>query len=154
MTHTLDILQRMLHNANRFHLLHSSQFGSRPGSHALGAVFLKLLSYEICRFTRTPFASFDNDAKSCYDRIVISMATLGTKLFHIGNISAILDPIWLPKMENFPIWNPQMVSYHIASNMDCLFNMESQYGLPCQYGRFRYFPSLWPPFPPLYYYYF
>ena len=65
-----------MHNANRFHLLHSSQFGSRPGSHALGAVFLKLLSYEICRFTRTPFASFDNDAKSCYDRIVISMAML------------------------------------------------------------------------------
>ena len=66
--------KRLLHSANRSHLLHDSQFGSRPGCHALGAVFLKLLSYEICRLTRTSFASFDNDAKSCYDRIIISMA--------------------------------------------------------------------------------
>ncbi len=66
--------KRLLHSANHFHLLHDSQFGSRPGCHALGAVFLKLLSYEVCRLTRTPFASFDNDAKSCYDRIIISMA--------------------------------------------------------------------------------
>ena len=68
--------KRMLRNTHTFRLLHDSQYGSRPGRHALGAVFMKLLSYEICRITRTPLASFDNDAKSCYDRIIIAMAML------------------------------------------------------------------------------
>ena len=66
--------KRMLQSADRNGLLHDNQYGSRPGRHAIGAVLLKLLSYEICRLTRSSMASFDNDAKSCYDCIVISFA--------------------------------------------------------------------------------
>ena len=65
--------RRMLHAAHKFCFLHDSQFGSRPGRQALSAVLMKQLSYEVCRLTRTPFASFDNDAKSCYDRIIVPM---------------------------------------------------------------------------------
>ena len=68
--------RRMLHAAHKFHFLHDSQFGSRPGRQALSAVLMKQLSYEVCRLTRTPFASFDNDAKSCYDRIIVSMVMI------------------------------------------------------------------------------
>ena len=66
----------MLANAVQFGTLHDNQWGSRPGRYALAAVLLKVLSYDIARTTRTTFGSFDNDAASCYDRIIIAMAML------------------------------------------------------------------------------
>ena len=37
---------------------------------------LKVMSYEIARHTRTPLGSFDMDAASCFDRIVIALSML------------------------------------------------------------------------------
>ena len=45
----------------------------------MDAALLKALTYEIARYTRTDLATLDNDAKSCYDRIVMSYAMLRFK---------------------------------------------------------------------------
>ena len=37
---------------------------------------MKDLTYLLARTTNTPLATFDNDAKSCYDRIVMIVALL------------------------------------------------------------------------------
>ncbi len=68
--------RRMVHEAERQNHLHEGQWGSRPGRSAHDALLHKLLSYEIARLTRTPLATFDNDAKSCYDRIVMVFALM------------------------------------------------------------------------------
>jgi hypothetical protein len=40
------------------------------------ALIHKILSYEISRTTRTPLGTLDNDAKTCYDRIVMIFALI------------------------------------------------------------------------------
>jgi hypothetical protein len=68
--------RRMVHGAEKQNHLHEGQWGSRPGRSAHDALLHKILTYEIARLTRTPLATFDNDAKSCYDRIVMSFALM------------------------------------------------------------------------------
>ena len=50
------------------------QGGIRKGKQFIDIVLLKQLIYEICRLTKTNMASFDNDAKVCFDRIVMPYA--------------------------------------------------------------------------------
>jgi hypothetical protein len=57
--------RRMVHGAEKQDHLHEGQWGSRPGRSAHDALIHKLLTYEVVRMTRTPLATFDNDAKSC-----------------------------------------------------------------------------------------
>jgi hypothetical protein len=54
--------------------LQDNQWGTCPGRPGLGAVSLKVMSYEIARLTRTPLGSFAMDATSCFDRIVIALS--------------------------------------------------------------------------------
>jgi hypothetical protein len=53
-----------------------AQQGSRPNHAANDAVLLKRLTYNLSRILRTNLGTFDNNAKSCYDRIVNSVAML------------------------------------------------------------------------------
>jgi hypothetical protein len=68
--------RRLLEHSEEWEKLGEVQWGSRKGKSYLDAVLLKELTYEIARYTRTDLATFDNDAKSCYDRIVMSYAML------------------------------------------------------------------------------
>ena len=68
--------RRMVYGAETQNHLHEGQWGSRPGRSAHDALLHKILSYEVARLTRTPLATFDNDAKSCYDRIVMTFALM------------------------------------------------------------------------------
>ena len=53
------------------------------------------------------------------------VATLGTKLHHIGNIRSILDPILNSKIVIFPIWNAKLVYFQ--------YRQLAQYGLAIWY---------------------
>lgn len=66
----------MLYEAD-FNFVGNSNHGSRSGRQITGAQLEKLLLYEIFGLTCTSLVTVNNDAKSCYDRIVkpISMTT-------------------------------------------------------------------------------
>jgi hypothetical protein len=68
--------RRMVHEAERQGHLNESQWGSHPGRSTEEALIHKVLSYEISRSTRTPLGTLDNDAKACYDRIVMLFALI------------------------------------------------------------------------------
>jgi hypothetical protein len=68
--------RRMVHDAEQQDHLNESQWGSRPGRSTEEALIHKILSYEISRLTRTPLGTLDNDAKACYDRIIMLFALL------------------------------------------------------------------------------
>jgi hypothetical protein len=53
-----------------------AQQGSRPNCAANDAVLLMRLTYDLSRILRSNLGTFDNDAKSCYNRIVNSVAML------------------------------------------------------------------------------
>jgi hypothetical protein len=52
------------------------QWGSRPGRSCEEVLMLKQLTYTLMELTRTPGGTFDNDAKACFDRIVMILAAL------------------------------------------------------------------------------
>jgi hypothetical protein len=68
--------RRMVHGAENQDHPHEEQWGSRPGRSTHDTLLHKILTYEIARMTRTPLATFDNDAKSCYDFVIVVFALM------------------------------------------------------------------------------
>ena len=68
--------QRIMKQAERKRALGEQQFGSRKGKSAEDVVLLKQLTYELMNITKTDGGTFDNDAKACYDRIIINMMSI------------------------------------------------------------------------------
>ena len=63
-------------HAERNNLIAKEQYGSRKNKSAIEHAVHKALTYDIIRQTRLPAALCSNDAKSCYDRVVHSIASL------------------------------------------------------------------------------
>jgi hypothetical protein len=69
--------------AHRQHTLNPGQSGSRPNHSCIDVVISKDQKYTYSSLTRTPMATMDNDAKSCYDRIVATIALLVSHKFGV-----------------------------------------------------------------------
>jgi hypothetical protein len=67
--------KQLLHHAESTNLLHDGQYGGRPGREATTLTFIEELKTDICYASRKPLINFDNDAASCYDRIIASLAS-------------------------------------------------------------------------------
>jgi hypothetical protein len=70
--------RRMVHDAEQQDHLNESQWDLAQGAHDEEALIHKILSYE-SRLTRTPLGTLDNDAKACYDRIIMLFALLSAR---------------------------------------------------------------------------
>lgn len=68
--------RQLLRHADTSHLINPGLFGGRPGCEAQSLPFLEELKYDISYTTRRNLLNFDNDAASCYDRIIVSLASL------------------------------------------------------------------------------
>jgi hypothetical protein len=68
--------QNLISNAETHHLLHPGQYGSLPGRDALIPAFIEEMKNKISYATCKSLINFDNDAASCYDRIIPALASL------------------------------------------------------------------------------
>ena len=68
-----------IYHAERHQLLPDEQYGSRPNKCAIDHAIHKRLTYDILRQMKQPGALCSNDAKSCYDRVVHSIACMAYK---------------------------------------------------------------------------
>jgi hypothetical protein len=68
--------RQLLHHADQLKLIHRGQYGGRPGMEATTLAFIEELKTDICYASRKPMINFDNDAASCYDRIIAALASL------------------------------------------------------------------------------
>ena len=66
----------LMSQAERMKLIAPEQFGSRKGHSSIDQVLVKRLYYDSLRMSRTNGFLSSNDAKSCYDRILHSVASL------------------------------------------------------------------------------
>lgn len=113
--------RQLLRRADSNNLIHEGQYGGRPGCEAQSLTLLEELKYDITYLTRRTLFNFDNDATSCYDRIIVPFASLvnrkyglhgkvvsvhATALqqarFHLKTASGISDQYYSP-CDNFPI---------------------------------------------------
>jgi exonuclease III len=79
-------------------LFNDSCYGSRPGLSAVDPVLLEELQVSISYLSRTNQVTFHNDATSCYDRIIISLANLVARRFGLPEEIARLHGITLEQM--------------------------------------------------------
>jgi hypothetical protein len=63
--------------------LNEGQYGSCPNCSAHDPVFIEEMQSEICRVSRKSNVKFNNDATSCYDRILPAFATIASQKFEI-----------------------------------------------------------------------
>ena len=68
--------KRLVRHAEDHNCLGVANHGSRAGRQTTDALMEKLLVYEIARLTRTSVVTVDNDAKSCYDRIIKTLSSI------------------------------------------------------------------------------
>lgn len=104
----------MIH-AEAFNLIPEEQYGSRNGKSAIDHALHKRLWYDILRQSRQPGIMISNDAKSCYDRVIHSVAALAYKRIGIPDppVHAMLLTI-------------QNMKHHIRTSYgDSVFYMDS-----------------------------
>ena len=77
-------------------LLNEGQYGARPDRNAHDPVFIEEMQYEICQASRTPLVKVDNDATSCYDRILRNMASIACQKFGLHKNMAF---VWANTLE-------------------------------------------------------
>ena len=82
--------RQLLHQAEDKGLINKGCYGSRPGKEARTLVFMEMMQMEISRSSRKPFIKFDNDATSCFDRIVPGTAMLISRKYGLHrNVAAV-----------------------------------------------------------------
>jgi hypothetical protein len=73
--------RRLVWNAHTQNRINEGQAGARPGRRCIDVMVQKEVKYMYSKFTRTDMATMDNDAKSCYDRIICNLAMVISKFF-------------------------------------------------------------------------
>jgi hypothetical protein len=68
--------KQLLHQSTHNNAIHTGQHGARPGHEATTPVFMEELKNDIAYASRKALINFDNDATSCYDRIIPALASL------------------------------------------------------------------------------
>eukprot|EP00980_Cylindrotheca_fusiformis_P030051 scaffold24272_cov201-Cylindrotheca_fusiformis.AAC.1 len=66
----------MFADAENNHAINDGQYGGRKGHEAAYLPYAEELKYDICCLSQKSLVNFDNDASSCYDRIIPSVASL------------------------------------------------------------------------------
>lgn len=103
-------------------ILAKEQYGSRKGRSSIDQALHKRLFYDIARQFRSPAALCSNDAKSCYDRIIHSIAILAYRRYGIAQ----------PPVEGM-FRTIQMMKHHFCTaHGDSIFYLENGSFLPFQ----------------------
>ena len=91
--------RKLVWNCHDNERLNDGQAGSRPGRRALDIIIQKEMKYLYARLTRTTLASMDNDAKSCYDRIICNLAMMISKYYGMSSRACNMQSLTLQKMQ-------------------------------------------------------
>jgi hypothetical protein len=88
--------QNLTHLPEDNQLLNEGQYGAQSECDAHTSVFIEEMQYEICRASRKPLVKFDNDATSCYDRILPNMTAIACRKFGLHKNMAF---VWAKTLE-------------------------------------------------------
>jgi hypothetical protein len=71
--------RRLLQQGEKLGAFGDEQWGSRNGRSASTVVLLKHFTYEMIQLSKTDGATFDNDAKACFDRVIPALTNLRSR---------------------------------------------------------------------------
>eukprot|EP00980_Cylindrotheca_fusiformis_P020498 scaffold7555_cov72-Cylindrotheca_fusiformis.AAC.3 len=112
--------KKMFASAELNHDINDGQYGGRKGHEAAYLPYAEELKYDICRMSRKSLVNFDNDAQSCYDRIIPSVASL------LGRFHGL---------------HPQITKMHASMLQSAVFQVKTSLGVSsAQYTHSDDFP--------------
>lgn len=82
--------RELLRHADELDIVNESQYGGRQGCEATSLALLEELRTDLSYLTRRTLITFDNDAASCYDRIIPSFASLINRKYGLHKQLAII----------------------------------------------------------------
>ena len=65
-----------LHNTEDSKVINNGTYGDQPNKSAIAPVFIEEMMIKITRLTRSALIMFDNDTRSCYDQIDVSIMAM------------------------------------------------------------------------------
>ncbi len=93
--------RKLIRHAEHHILLGNEQFGSRPCKSSLDVVLRKALTYVVTNQEKSELITFDNDASSCYDRILPVIAALASRRVGMTSVACQLMNQCLAGMKYF-----------------------------------------------------
>ena len=99
--------KHLMEHSEKNHQISAAQHGSRKGRGTDTILLTKHMTYALWRMTTTNGVTFDNDAKACYDRIVMNLAYLASQ--QLGMPSNIC--LWYQKFLNSANYHIQLPNY-------------------------------------------
>ena len=93
--------RQLLWRAEDLNLLHKDLWGTRKDRSANDAALMKELTLGLSRITLTALATFDNDAKSCYDRVIMPLALIICRQLGLPKEAAAWIGNTTQRMKNF-----------------------------------------------------
>lgn len=112
--------RKTLQRADAQGTINPGQYGGRPGCEAQALTLLEELKYDLSYLTRRTMVNFDNDATSCYDRIIVPLASLINRKYGI---------------------HQQVVAVHALTLQKAQFRLKTATGVSqLQYTHCREFP--------------
>ena len=93
--------RRLLWRAEDLGLIHKDLWGTRQDRSANDAALMKELTFGLARVTNTALATFDNDAKSCYDRVIMTLALIICRQLGLPSSAAAWIGETTKRMKNF-----------------------------------------------------
>ena len=77
------VWREAIQHAQQLGKINQCQYGGYPGRDCTSVTYLEELRRDISLLTRTAYSNFDNDAASCYDRILMSIASLSGRKYGV-----------------------------------------------------------------------
>jgi hypothetical protein len=75
---------RLVWHAHDYDRINEGQAGSRPGRNSIDVVIQKGMKYLFSSLAHTGMATMENDAKSCYDRIICNLAMIISQYYGLS----------------------------------------------------------------------
>ena len=77
------VWRKAIQHAQKLGKINQGQYGGCPGRDCTSVTYLEELRRDISILTRSAYTNFDNDAASCYDRILMAVVSLSGRKYGV-----------------------------------------------------------------------
>ena len=78
-----ELWREAIQHAQQLEKINQGQYGGCPGRDCTSVTYLEELRRDISILTQTAYANFDNDAASCYDQMLITVASISGRKYRV-----------------------------------------------------------------------
>ena len=114
------VWREAIQHAQQLGKINQGQYGGFPGRDCTSVMYLEELRRDSSILTRTAYANFDNDAASCYNQILMSVASILGRKCGVHKKIVYLHAATLEEAE----YKLKLSSKHLTHHIDTVRNFQ------------------------------